>query len=88
MAVVLIYGPVAAPKSGPVAAPKSGPRRREACKIAGVEPTIRVLDGEDPTAYPPRPPKEWGFARIGRLALKVRISSTCAPRTLPSLILI
>lgn len=28
-----------------------GRNRRAACKLAGVEPTVRELDGEDPTAY-------------------------------------
>ncbi len=28
-----------------------GRNRREACKLAGVEPRTRVLSGEDPTAY-------------------------------------
>ena len=28
-----------------------GRNRRAACKVAGVEPGVRCLDGEDPTAY-------------------------------------
>ena len=41
-----LYG-VTAPRSGP----RSGRNRRAACKIAGVKPPTRMLNGEDPTKF-------------------------------------